>query len=436
LIGSIKNARPFEQIAYAPEEFGEAGRKCSVDGERNALFFGAETENENYLAQGICLKNTDKVIVEKNEGLSAVSFLKRFYKRETIEQYLAQSVGEISIKHLQWRQDGDQFIEHDAFREYRSKFSGYFDAQYCFEENLTEENFPDRQKLAQIKNWHALLIRHLIKENKNRHYAVVRFDADNMGKWMTGAYLAGQDLEQFQRKLSELLTVFAQKAKSTILTRYKGATVYAGGDDFIGMVSLHYLLEILNDLRVAFKQEVNDRLVQFFPSLRHEITFSAGVAIAYYKTPLSIVLKEARQMEHLAKNRSDSKDAVAISRLKKSGERQQCCFAFGPIVLEKETGHTRNIWLIRRILEQLKTGFSTAFIRNYQLNFARTGEVFRIECDEIDETELLRLITRSREKQTSISDCRELAANLEPFRRNTDFFKFLNIIDFIHRQTS
>ncbi|MBK8563979.1 MAG: hypothetical protein IPN76_11715 [Saprospiraceae bacterium] len=80
LMASVKNVRVFEQFDCNMPTYGEAGRKCSLDGERNALFFGDGTDGR-YALQGKKLKKGD-VRIAQNEGLSAVSLTKRFYEKK------------------------------------------------------------------------------------------------------------------------------------------------------------------------------------------------------------------------------------------------------------------------------------------------------------------------------------------------------------------
>ena len=72
-MNAVKNMRLVNQ-------YPETGRKCSLDGERNALFFGPET-NPNYY------EHPDQIIqkglwLASNEGLSAVSLVKRGFEKE------------------------------------------------------------------------------------------------------------------------------------------------------------------------------------------------------------------------------------------------------------------------------------------------------------------------------------------------------------------
>jgi len=69
-LGAVKNLRTFEQLAQI------SGRKCSVCGERNGLFYNREKPHAFMLDKAIKI-NTNQI--EEQESLCAVCFTKRFY---------------------------------------------------------------------------------------------------------------------------------------------------------------------------------------------------------------------------------------------------------------------------------------------------------------------------------------------------------------------
>ena len=111
IMGSLKNVRVFKQYDYNLDEkwrgsnnieisevhfSGEAGRKCSLDGERNALVFGYGTEGR-YSIQGVVLGKS-LVQVEANEGLSAIGLLKRYFRDNGNRKF--PSTAEIAILNI------------------------------------------------------------------------------------------------------------------------------------------------------------------------------------------------------------------------------------------------------------------------------------------------------------------------------------------------
>jgi hypothetical protein len=90
-----------------------------------------------------------------------------------------------------------------------------------------------------------------------------------------------------------------------------GRTVYAGGDDFLGFVNLNSLLTVIEDLRKLFNELVNLPLKQFKNKYGETISFSAGICVAHYKEPLSIVLQQARLAQKIAKSKIKDKDSFS-----------------------------------------------------------------------------------------------------------------------------
>jgi len=96
-LGAIKNVRMFNQTTE------EAGRKCSICGERNALFYKKKGFTEN-------------------EGLCGVCYTKRLYKKNKSFPSLA----EICIMDIMEK------LNNTKYKEYKEKFEVYSD----FDEEL------------------------------------------------------------------------------------------------------------------------------------------------------------------------------------------------------------------------------------------------------------------------------------------------------------
>jgi CRISPR-associated protein Cmr2 len=342
LLGAIKNVRAFQQFTY--NGIGETGRKCSLDGERNALFY-KKTEkdrvpsfiNEKETTE-IEESDADEVKVAKGEGLSAVSFVKRFRLKDkfesTSEIALMDSlnkVGEEEVNKFKLA-FGKGNLMKLLERERQIKINGKdwlaFNEQFFYEENLIEKNIPCKQQLEIAKERHKNLQKAFEKKEVkfNKYYAILLFDADSMGKWLSGDYLHNKenDLQAFHKHISSLLSGFAEYAKNYVDGLgtdkiKKGRTVYAGGDDYLGFVNLHYLFEVMKHLREEFKLQISDKIAdngKYKIEENKEMTFSAGIAIAHYKTPLNEVLNNARNlMKEAKKYFKNEKNAIGISFL-------------------------------------------------------------------------------------------------------------------------
>jgi CRISPR-associated protein Cmr2 len=222
-MGARKNLREFEQNP-------EAGRKCSVCGERNVLFYRDE-ENPFFIIRNIEFfyegrKNVSFVeidkekitykILDKKEGLCDLCFLKR-----TFEIYLEKEVDSVfkdfsfpSVAEVACADFKEKVKELPEFKEYENKFFEYIPVRYLninslpklkleetlegswfHEENLTEKKIRDElgveidiQKIKELKN---ILTNKLYEQagKPKKYYAILYLDGDYMGKWLSGELL-------------------------------------------------------------------------------------------------------------------------------------------------------------------------------------------------------------------------------------------------------
>lgn len=426
LLGSVKNIRVFEQNA-------EKGRKCSLDGERNALFFGPNSNQGVIVNSGIWLN--------QNEGLSAVSLVKRYYGQENSGKDGFPSTARIAL--LNVLKDNEPKLEM-----YKALFDKKdFDEQLCYEENITDKYLRKNgySYLFEGKKTDVVTLNNCRKQvfgdrSLPKYYALVRFDADSMGKLLSGELLKDkrQDLQAFQTKVSGLLSNFSKWVNENI-GKYEGKVVYAGGDDFLGFINLTCLFDVVKRLRLEFDKQVNQAIRQ---DIESDFTFSAGIVVAHYKTPLSIVLEKSLEMEHLAKEKGD-RDSFAIAALKNSGETHQCYFKWQ---IEKND-KTENTLLYFETIEKLSNligeDCSESFVRKLDTEFsALTDDKGFFKHEDLVKEELKRLVKRSlySDKTHKFNDIYDNVAILLPqqSRQSVDFEQFMEamkIILFIKRST-
>lgn len=437
LLGSVKNVRPFEQYQYqAGVPFGERGRKCSLDGENNALFFG-NGSNKKYVDSnsGIHVETANE-----NEGLSAVSFVKRYWKEVRFP-----STAGIATMNLNF----DDGFKPDCLLLYFNGASNV-DEQLYFEENLTEQYFRKNglteyiAKLSSIRDTHKQIF---ASKKLCSYYALIAFDGDSMGKWLSGASLRdGTDLEDFHEKLSGRLSGFAEKAKKIVDDENRGKTIYAGGDDYLGFINLQHLFEVVQELREEFHREVNMNEGKE----ERQLTFSAGIVVAHYKEPLGMVVQKARDMEKAAKEQG-SRNAFGLAVLKASGEVQQTVYKWDK---DEDSLYDCSNWeALKGVFEGLSTEtYSNKFVTNL------TTELYQlagIDLDEIDaqtpnskavtegvKLEVKRLVGKAKNPMRNISDedekkmvnqvCELSNKACPPETQN--FTHALQIADFLHRK--
>lgn len=315
---SLKNARLFNQSSE------EGARKCSLCGERNAIYYGtAGSKPADVVDDAISIEQDQSL--EDKEGLCGVCFSKRFFFKN---QHPFPSTAEIAL--------GDTLIKAARDTQLQKMIETYptiGDGQLFYPDNLTEKYFQ-KQKIKTkepLKKFITGLagqlsaIRRAAAEMDlkfTEYYALVMVDADNMGKWMSGEYLKEKTkLKKFQELVSKSLGNFADKITTRLDdVKGRGKTVYAGGDDFLGFVNLNHLTPFLAEFKELFDDLVNKPILEFIGTGTQPMTYSAGIVIAHYKTPLTEVVMSVREMEKKAKKFSAEKSHFALSVMKHSGE--------------------------------------------------------------------------------------------------------------------
>lgn len=375
-IGMRKTLRTFK---YS-EEYGE---KCKVCGVR-----------EGVIRSGIGNLRIGKYISAK-EKLCVTCFVKRSIGRYLKDwNYSFPSTAEVASASFKKRilstEEGrkryrdyvkelKKILKDDLFETLLvkplKKMQNYFDneivnieGEWFFEENVTSKNFEKElgikvgeEKIKVLKE----KLRNIIElEKPNPYYAIILFDGDNMGKWLSGEFLHymlhAVKHEKIKHSSEEKKEKFEESLKNNILTHllhslisealrnfsmifvkkiveeeHLGKVVYAGGDDVLAFVNIEDLFEVIRKLRAAFSGNIkivggevevdwenkigfvnyNDKSIF---TLGEMATASCGVVIAHYKEPLQRVLEKLRVIEKEAKK--GGKDSFAISLLRRSGE--------------------------------------------------------------------------------------------------------------------
>lgn len=214
------------------------------------------------------------------------------------------------------------------------------------------------------------------------YFAVLAFDGDDMGKWVSGEktppfatqlanYPGGGSLPYFEHpdraakfakflqtprplspayhlQFSECLSNFALRCARPIVKAHQGRLIYAGGDDVVALLPADSALACANDLQRAFTGQAPEKdagiqqkapgfLTSKFlrqqtgmndPANEQLIPFmvpgpaasaSVGIAIAHFKSPLQDTVRAAQAAEKRAK-KLPGKAAVSVTVMKRSGE--------------------------------------------------------------------------------------------------------------------
>lgn len=451
-LGAVKNIRAFAQLP--PDE---DGRKCSVSGERDALIFNDRFKLPAFVktAQTAQIRKSP-VLIGRGEGLSAVVAAKRFFTSNVT----FPSVAEIAAKALE--SEMSETNTSTAYQVYKGCFApSDWDGQFLFEENVTDR-FLEKNEIVHKCSTNRVLreqlrqLKQQVKKDKlptiSSYYALLTFDGDRMGATWAGdeAYLKPEvNLKTFQKSLSERLYHFAQTAKK-VLDNGKGQTIYAGGDDFSGFVNLHYLFEVLGELRSLYYKEVHEQLAEYLDE-DAVMSFSAGVCIAHYKNPLGEVVRYAHKAQDYAKSdEGGERNAFSFYLMKRSGEIQRAAMKWGD-----ELDNLKALETVIRLMQ--KECFSNTFISI--LRYELMGLIGRkkgvhsgfSEFDSIIQQEIKRLVIRSKidvgiknylennpnlKKEDLIKKMQQSVGRLFNSQewKIENFLHWLEIADFLNRQ--
>ena len=453
LMGAMKTVRVFKQFSDA-----EKGRKCSICGERNVKFYRmtGKEKDENDVKSRKLFSNDVHVVENKNcdpitlrylragEGLCGVCLTKRCLDKSGFSGYQANfpSTAKIAL--------------FDAFKTLKEKNtdlsnlidSDNYEPQGIFalkNKKKLEDDFKDLSDTEKQKTQELYDTLQKHKIDYSPYYAVMLFDGDSMGDWLSGDRVKDDMLKEFHNALTEKLGIFANVVRE-IIKEPIGVTVYAGGEDFLGFFNINHLMGGMRTLREKFDKMVSEPLKKsgFFKDESSNLTFSAGVVIAHIKTPLSEVLNWARKMEHEAKEFWDgTKDAFSIAVLKHSGEIAKTVFKW------KYNSQFVPDTISEIAFEIKADRLSNTFIKKLNQEMLRlTDKDGKYTENLIIKTELKRLLSRScmrvkdeskddfekRRQETASNLTTRLSVLLAEGETTDNFLSFLNIIDFIARQ--
>ncbi|HOV26836.1 MAG TPA: type III-B CRISPR-associated protein Cas10/Cmr2 [Pseudobacteroides sp.] len=424
-LSDIKTTRTFIQI-------NEKGRKCSLFPEYNALV-GYErrpfmSDKAVYLSKEFIESNP--VYMEKGECLSALGFVKRFLNFYFINNYENEFFSTSKIAALSGINNLlklDKSIEKEI-RNLGNDFGLVYDLKNKIE--INNKIFSDSKKKSAYKIYNSL------SNNKisiSPYYAIIKFDGDNMGKIYSNPDLKVNDkvsVIDFQKKLSKDLCNFADYVKEKIDNSYTGKVVYAGGEDFMGFLTLDCALGELNYLRNKFENIESSKL------LNKRLTFSAGIVIVHYKTPLSEAIKMVESMEKEAKKIDKGKDAFGIALLKHSGEIIKGKLKF------KDFKGGNMLDIIESLIDKLsKYEISKSFIYKINQEFGLIALENEDVSEYFDEMVInrIKVYLNNSEKKITSSELDEISACLKNIYyakggNKKEFFDILSIITFLSRE--
>jgi len=128
-LGAIKNIRCFEQFNTE-----ENNRKCSICGERDAIVY-KQGSNPSYKYQNSLDLKTH--LLETDEGLCGICFVKRFYSKGEI----FPSTAKIAFSNVLNEASKELSKKLENYKGFFLKQYHFFNEQLYYEENLTQNYF-------------------------------------------------------------------------------------------------------------------------------------------------------------------------------------------------------------------------------------------------------------------------------------------------------
>ena len=277
-LGMRKSVRNFEQLA-------EKGRKCSICGERNVLFYRLseaevkrwEKGGERFLKHLINSKLfTEKVFIfdsglslrylQPGEGLCGVCMIKRMaevYFENMFKKTSPKFPSTAKIALLHWLKElkEEQKEYKELFKFYQSKEKDkldedkfHFDEQLYFEENLTPKYLKkhgyarsdkDAEKLALDAKRKLRNLIESIKIKQTSYYALLMLDGDNMGKWLAGEFTPEIETIYHSKVWENLSSDFKEELKNAIKNRLMTPALHSALSQALKNYALYFVKEIV-----------------------------------------------------------------------------------------------------------------------------------------------------------------------------------------------
>ncbi len=492
IMGARKGIRNFQQ-------FEETGRKCSICGEYNVVVYRRTIREDELVENGkgsfklSLLRNQRAVVLDsqndeishkylnQGEGLCSICFTKRaaeiYFKNilgfADIEDSFP-STAEIAL--LDVINKADEELK-SLLQEYKKTCGAMFDCALLYKENLNEKYFrkynynvnllPDlKERLKKIDE----AIKNL-GLNKKKYYALIKFDGDDMGQWLSGQ-LAPEILEMYHSKLRDkipdsfkekfadkkrLVTPAVHLAISKALKTFSlnyvkkiveetnwGKVIYSGGDDVLAIVNLSSLLDVMIGLRTGFSGHINEKGRPDFSVdagfvdygdrvdmlMGHLATGSMGVVIAHYKEDLKDVLSAVNRAEKLAK-KTDGKDSFTIHLMMHSGSEYISTAKWNYSCFSNKEG---TIGVLKEIASIIDSGeVSSSFVKKLEY-YLKDLDVEKLP-ENIFDNELNRSIMRSinqnlsDERKAEVKD--KLCNLLNSLKLELGYKNFMNILSIL-----
>ncbi len=352
------------------------GIKCSLCGEMEALtdtpYSGMDAAHEYKqnmdtfwlnVREGLHIEDAQKESGElkEHEALCGICLVKRF---------LALALKEKDSTHILT----NTFKDYESFPSTTEK-SLY---NYYKRKNIIERGEQKKiaQQLYDAEDDSKSGLKDL--KNKDKYYALLLMDGDNMGKLIMGETIAAtwgsvlhpeikkrmqdKDFEEKYREnweklydlkrlitpaihsaISEALGDFALYGVPRIIEKHGGRLIYAGGDDVCAIMPIDTVLTAAKEISEYYtryysiiskngQDKLEEKIIQENETINltpgklshgmgkgDKISISAGIIIAHYKEPLTTVIKDSHNLLDFYAKEKAGRNACVIELRKRSG---------------------------------------------------------------------------------------------------------------------
>lgn len=177
------------------------------------------------------------------------------------------------------------------------------------------------------------------KLNYQKYIAVVQADGDNMGSFIREMYNQ-ENGNELITEFSKSLFNFSRQAV-TLIEKYKGTPIYAGGDDLLFICPIAHaglietdrpnknkiviknsIITLIEDIDKIFEELIlnNDLFKEILEKVNKKPSMSYGLSISYYKYPLNQALEQGVNQLFYKAKKTCEKNAVSYAILKHSGQ--------------------------------------------------------------------------------------------------------------------
>lgn len=359
LLTNLKNTYEFEQAIQSGNI-----KKCSLCGKRNI-----ENLNEN---------QKSKYSVIDEEELCKLCFLKRKVKNkdERIESIYSVAISS-------WKEKNKEILNENNIIDDLSSIFTNFDKYFSISEidtlinsiqnieklslkkrNEIYSNFinnKNEQSIAKIQQLNEIKKRLSNIPKPTYEYCFIKFDVDNLGKWMSGFYLNEKKcLREFQESLSEILIKFSLELKNILKEKTRCSVIYSGGDDFLGILPTENIITVVNIIEELFNSLVVKEVKNKY-KITKDITYSICINIAQCKDSMKYALIRTTLELEKVKDRFEKntipKNGAVINYIVNNGKEIKC-------YMQKNV--LKNLFNLSIKSKELREDFSFQYIKTLE----------------------------------------------------------------------